>query len=100
MPQIPITINRLDIPGTRDEAVEEYCAWQQMQVKKFDLKAEYQKACDYIIEDGLYLELIHQDQDPDFLMKRGIKRGIAQRVVSDIGYWVKKYKQAEMQDQA
>jgi len=97
-PDMP-PINRLDIPGTRDEAVEEYCAWQQMQVKKQDLKAEYQKACDFIIEDGLDLELIHQDQNPDFLMKRGIKRGIAQRVVGDIGYWVKKYKQAETQEQ-
>jgi hypothetical protein len=64
-----------------------------MQVKKLDLKAEFQKACDLIIEDGLDLELIHQDQNPDFLVKRGIKRGIAQ-----IGYWVKKYKQAETQD--
>jgi hypothetical protein len=98
MPQIPVTINRLDIPGTRDEAVEEYCAWQQMQVKKLDLKAEFQKACDLIIEDGLDLELVHQDQNPDFLVKRGIKRGIAQRVVGDIGYWVKKFKQAETQD--
>jgi hypothetical protein len=93
-----MTINRLDILGTRDEAVEEYCAWQQMQVKKQDLKAE--KACDFIIEDGLDLELIHEDQNPDFLMKRGIKRGIAQRVVGDIGHWVKKYKQDETQDQA
>jgi hypothetical protein len=95
-----MTINRLDIPGTRDEAVEDYCAWQQMQVKKPDLKAEYQKACGFIIEDGLDLELIHQDQNPDFLVKRGIKRGIAQRVVGDIGHWVKKYKQDETQEQA
>jgi hypothetical protein len=63
-----------------------------MQVKKLDLKAKYQKACDYIIEDGLDLELIHQDQNPDFLTKRGIKRGIALRIVGDIGYWVKKCK--------
>jgi hypothetical protein len=100
MPQAPMSINRLDIPGTRDEAVEEYYAWQQKQVKRQDLKAEYQKACDYIIKDGMDLELIHQDQNPDFLEKRGIKRGIALRVVGDIGHWVKKYKKDETRDQA
>jgi hypothetical protein len=36
------------------------------------------------------LELIHQDPSPDFLIKRGIKRGIAQRIVGDIDYWAKK----------
>jgi len=57
--------------------VEEYCAWRQMQVKKQDLKAKDQKAGDFIIEDGINFELIHEVQNPDFLMKRGINRGIA-----------------------
>lgn len=68
---------RLDLPGPRDDAVEDYCAWQQSKVNRPTLKVEYQKACDVIIEDGMDLELIHQDPNPDFLIKRGIKRGIA-----------------------
>jgi hypothetical protein len=89
-------IDRLNIPGPRDEAVEEYCTWQKSQVKKPALKVEYQKACDVILEDGIDLEQIYQKPNPDFLIKRGVKRGIAERVVSgdDIRYWVKKYKQA------
>lgn len=52
---------RLDIPGNRDEVVEKYCAWQQGQVKRADQKADYQKACDYLIDKGMDLELIYQD---------------------------------------
>jgi hypothetical protein len=83
------------MPVPRDDAVKEYCAWQQSKVRKPPLKAEYIKACDVIIEDGMDLELIREDSDPDFLIKRGVKRGIAKRVVGDIDYWVKKYKQSE-----
>jgi hypothetical protein len=102
MPQTPLTINRLDIPGNRDEAVEKYCAWQQGQVMRVDHKADYQKACNYLIDKGMDLELIYQDPNvaSDLETKLGIKRGIAWRVVGDVGYWVKKYKQDKTQDQA
>jgi hypothetical protein len=41
MPQTTMTMHRLDIPGNRDELVEEYCAWQQEQVQREDQKAVY-----------------------------------------------------------
>ncbi len=47
-----------------------------------------------IIEDSIDLELIYYDLNSDFLIKREVKKGIAQQVIGDIGYWVKKYKQA------
>jgi hypothetical protein len=94
VPLASVPIKPLHIPGLRDEAVEEYCAWQQSQVKKSSLKVEYQKACDVIIEEGLDLELIRRDPKPQFLIERGIKRGIAEHVVGDIDYWAKRYKRA------
>ena len=42
--------NRLNIPGFRDDAVEEYCNWLKSQNKRPELKLEYQKACDVIIK--------------------------------------------------
>jgi hypothetical protein len=62
------------------------------------LKVEYQKACDVIIEDGVDLELIRRDPNPDFLIKRGVKRGIAELVVGDIDFWVEKYKRARTEE--
>lgn len=102
MPQIPLTINRLDIPSNRDEAVEKYYTWQQGQVKRADQKADYQKAYDYLINKGIDLELIYQDPNvaSDLETKLGIKRGIAQQVMGDVGHWAKKYKQDKTQDQA
>jgi hypothetical protein len=65
-------------------------------------KADYQKACDYLIGEGMDLELIYQGQAvaDDLRTKVGIKRGVAQRVVGDVDHWAKKYKQAKTQDQA
>lgn len=79
----------LEIPGLRDLAVAEYSDWQQSQVNDEKLKAEFRKACDTALEDGLDLVQIHKDQDPGFFIRNGVKRGIARRFVGDINYWVK-----------
>jgi hypothetical protein len=56
------------------------------------LKAEFRKARDTALEDGLDLMQVHEDQDPEFFIKNGVKRGIARRFVGDINYWVKNCK--------
>jgi hypothetical protein len=91
MPSTPV--NRLEIPGLRDAAVDEYKAWQQSQVKYEIQKVEFQKACDAALEEGLDLEQIHEDQDYKFFIDKGVKRGIARRFVDDIENWAKRHKQ-------
>jgi hypothetical protein len=81
-------IPHLNMPGFLYEQVEEYCTWQQSRFKKPNLKVEYQKACDVIIADGMALELIRQDPNPKYLTDKGVKRGPAFHVVSDIDYWL------------
>ncbi|CAG8271863.1 unnamed protein product [Penicillium salamii] len=78
-----------DIPGLRDFAVAEYSEWQQSQVSDERLKAELRTARDLALEDGLDLLQVHEDQDPEFFIKIGVKTGIARRFVGDIIYWVK-----------
>lgn len=82
----------LDIPGLRDLAVAEYSDWQQSYVNDERLKAEFRKARDIALEDGLDLIQVHEDQDPGFFIKNGVKRGVARRFVADIISWVKQYK--------
>ncbi|PQE18259.1 urea carboxylase protein [Rutstroemia sp. NJR-2017a BBW] len=96
MPSIPT--NRLDIPGLRDRAVKEYCAWQQSKVEQSTLKVEYQKACDVIIEDGMDLELIHRDPNAQYLMDKCVKRGVAEHIVNDIDEWVQEHKRARTEE--
>jgi hypothetical protein len=67
-------IHRLDISGFRDDDVQEYCAWQQEQVRAPEQKVEYQKACDFMLKDGWTLELLRQDPDPKILIDGGVKR--------------------------
>jgi hypothetical protein len=92
---ISTPLNRLDIPGHRDEAVEEYCAWQQSQVRHADQKEAYEKAREVIMDAGMDLGLIYQDPNPKFLIDGGVKRGAALHVVHDIEDWVKRVKRAE-----
>jgi hypothetical protein len=82
----------LDIPGLRDVAVRKYSKWQQSNVNDDQLKLEFQKACDVTLADGLDLEQLHEDQDFDFFIDKGVKRGIARRFVRDIDQWVKRHK--------
>ncbi|KAG4427671.1 hypothetical protein IFR05_016848 [Cadophora sp. M221] len=93
-----VPVNRPDIPGLRDVVVKNYSYWQQSNVDDEALKVEFQKACDMTLADGLDLEQIHEDQDPDYFIKNGIKRGIARRFVGDIEQWAKRHKRGETED--
>jgi hypothetical protein len=44
--------------------------------------------CDMALQYGLDLQQLHNDQDPDFFISRGIKIGGARRFIRDIEYWV------------
>jgi hypothetical protein len=82
----------LDIPGPRDLAVAAYSQWQQSNVVDEAQKMEYQKACDITLLEMLDLEQLHEDQDYDFFIRNGVKRGVARRFVSDIERWTELYK--------
>lgn len=81
----------LEIPGPRDVAVKRYSDWQSSQVTDITLKMEYKKACDLTLADGLDLELVYEDQDAEFYVKKGVKSGVARRFVRDIETWAKGY---------
>lgn len=77
----------LTISGPRDTAVKEYSAWQETNVMDEGLKAQFQLACDVTLTNGLDLEQIHEDQNPDFFIGKGVAVGIARRFVGDIIKW-------------
>jgi hypothetical protein len=86
----------LSIHGLRDIALKEYTGWQQSQVSDPILKTEYMKAYEMAMEDGLDLEQVHEDQNPDFFTNKdkeknkdvSVRPGVARRFVRDIAYWV------------
>jgi hypothetical protein len=71
-----------------DAAVEEYSDWQQSRVRREDQKVNIQNMCDMALEHRLDLQQLHNDQDLDFFISRGIKIGVARRFIRDIKYWV------------
>jgi hypothetical protein len=79
----------LEIAGPRDVAVRMYSAWQCSQVSDRALKIEYQKACGITLDEGLDVELVHEDQNADLYIKKGVKTGVARRFVRDIETWAK-----------
>jgi hypothetical protein len=86
----------LSIHGLRDITLKEYTSWQQSQVSDPILKTEYIKAYEMAMEDGLDLEQIYKDQNPDFFTNKdkdknkdvSVRPGVARRFVRDIAYWV------------
>jgi hypothetical protein len=69
-------ITSLDIPGSRDTAVRRYSVWQQSNVDK-DWKKDIQTACDVALSDRLDLEMVYAAQEPNFFIRKGVKRGVA-----------------------
>jgi hypothetical protein len=96
--QRPLGNRCLDIPGPRDIAVAAYSDWQQSKVVDQMLQLEYQKACDATLRDGLDLEQVFEDQDADFFIQSGVKRGVARRFVRDIEVWAELYKVEHTED--
>nr|KMM69072.1 hypothetical protein CPAG_05395 [Coccidioides posadasii RMSCC 3488] len=80
-----------DIP--LDITVREYSSWQQSQVECTTLKNNIDKARDVALVNGLDLEQIYKDQDPDFFIQQGVKVGVARRFVRDISTWIKQLNQ-------
>ena len=83
-PRSPVTI-----VGLRDQAVWEYCEWQCSNVGDDDLKLEFQKARDLTLAEGLDLEQLYEEHEHQFLVEKGVKRGIARRFVRDIKTWAR-----------
>lgn len=84
----------LEVPGPRDEAVKEYGEWQVSNVTDDNLKAAFRQVCDLMLENGLDLEQVYRDRDPEFFISKGIKMGIARRFIDDIRGWVENVKKA------
>ncbi|KAL4961615.1 uncharacterized protein BDV14DRAFT_211074 [Aspergillus stella-maris] len=65
----PININllapppppRVKISGARDDAVRAYCGWHKLQVTDEKRKADWRKACELTLSNGLDLELVEED---------------------------------------
>ncbi|KAI2868504.1 hypothetical protein CBS63078_11258 [Aspergillus niger] len=68
-------------------AVEEYSSWQKSQVVSQRYKDDIDRARDVALENGLDLEQIYGDQDPDFFIKHGVRIGVARRFVKEIRKW-------------
>jgi len=51
-----------------------------------------------MIEHGIDLNLIRRNPNPDFLIDKGVKRGTAERVVSDVDYWFDTTKRARTEE--
>ena len=89
-----MSMSSLDIPGPRDVAAKEYGEWQMSNVENDTLKSAFRQVCDVMLDNGLDLEQVYKDQDPDFFIEKGIKIGIARRFVADIGKWAEQVKKA------
>jgi hypothetical protein len=52
----------------------------------------------YNLMRNMDLELIRRNPNPELLTDKGVKRGTAERVVSDIDYWVETIKRPETEE--
>ncbi|KAJ9192687.1 hypothetical protein DTO164E3_828 [Paecilomyces variotii] len=64
---------RIKISGPRDDAVRSYCEWHELQVTDKKRKANWRKACEITLSNGLDFELVEEDQEHvQFLIEQGV----------------------------
>lgn len=66
----------LTVPGLCDDVVDAYCEWYCSKVRCQDQKEQYKLARDLMLERGLDLELVHEDNDVQFYIERGVLEGV------------------------
>ena len=86
---------RPEVPGMLDTAVELYSEWQQSRVGDKAQKADIRRVCEVALRNGLDLQQIFEDKDPDLFIKEGVSIGVARRFVRDIEYWVQQQNESE-----
>lgn len=84
LPSRPVSCESLVIPGSREQAVREYCNWLESRASDKDYKADFRKIYRVTLENRLDLELILDDPDAGFFVQRGIQIGTARRFLRDI----------------
>lgn len=88
LPSRPVSRESLVIPGSREQAVREYCNWLESRATDEAYKADFRRICQVTLENRLDLELILDDPDAGFFVQRGIQIGTARRFLRDINEWV------------
>lgn len=86
----PKGVERLNIPGLREDVLENYTQWHHSKVGTAMLRNEFTKSKDFTLESGFSLDQVHRDQNAEFYIEQGIKPGIARSWVEDILSWVEK----------
>jgi hypothetical protein len=77
-------VSALEIPGLRDDAVQDYVRHLQGTVRSKRHKAEYEKAGNIVLEDLLDLDQVYRDYKPGFFIARDVKKAPAEQFIRDI----------------
>lgn len=82
----PQTVSALDIPGFRDDAVEDYVRFLQGKVRSRTRRDQYLKIGNVILDRLFDLEQVHRKLTPEFFMEEdvNIKEGPAEQFIRDI----------------
>lgn len=58
------------------------------------LRPQVRQVCEMMLEDGLDLEQVYNDQVLEFFIGKSVKMGIARRFVEDIRRWAENVKKS------
>lgn len=79
--------------------MEEYTHWHLEQVNTENFKESIRRARDIVLENCLDLGQLHNPKiGADFLVKKGVKIGVAFRFVSDTNKWLNQRKRKRAMD--
>jgi hypothetical protein len=83
----PSSLLNLNMPGSLDGMVRQYCEWQVSRVEGKNVKKSTYLAGKLALELGLDLDQLFT-AEPEFFIREGVKPGVAHRFVRDVKLWL------------
>src|SRR4051794_33318129 len=85
----PQTVSALDIPGYRDDGVQDYVRYLQGKVRSRKHRDEFQKAGNIVLDKFFDLEQVRQELTAKFFTEKEVEEAPAIQFIRDIPAFVK-----------
>lgn len=85
----PKPVSALDIPGYRDDAVQDYVEYLKGKVRNKKHRDEFEKAGKIVLDELLDLDQVYQENKPEFFTAREVKLAAAAQFIRDIPAFVR-----------
>lgn len=91
VPLFELPSSPLRLPLAKDEALRRYIDWQKARVSSEGWRRRYEEAFNELDKECISLTQLRKHENMQWLMDRGVAKGIAENLVKEVILWKKEF---------